>query len=74
LQEALDLFGNDSTIYPDTARFTLARALWSSPTDRPRALALARRARNGFERFVDRSAEVARVDAWLQERDGVRAR
>jgi tetratricopeptide (TPR) repeat protein len=74
LQEALDLFGDDSTVYPDTARFTLARALWSSPKDRPRALALARQARKGFEQFVDRNAEVAQVDAWLQEHDRVHAR
>jgi len=44
------------------SRFALARALWSRPSDRPRALALARQAR------VDYGADakvVAAIDGWL---------
>jgi tetratricopeptide (TPR) repeat protein/predicted Ser/Thr protein kinase len=43
-------------------RFALARALWSRPADRPRALALARQAR------VDDAGDakaIAEIDAWL---------
>jgi tetratricopeptide (TPR) repeat protein len=72
--EAVQLYGNDlSTSYPHEARFVLARALWSSPADRPRALELAREAGAGYRRAGKLPADVAKVDAWLQEHsDGKR--
>jgi len=44
------------------SRFALARALWSRPAARPRALALARQARGDV---ADDKKAVADVDAWL---------
>jgi serine/threonine-protein kinase len=69
LAEAVALYGADrSSAYPSEARFVLARALWASPAERPRALSLAREARAGYERVADQAAEVAEIDAWLRER------
>ncbi len=49
--------------------FALARALWAAGQDRPRALALARQAAQGY-RNVGAASEPARqaVDAWLAAR------
>jgi predicted Ser/Thr protein kinase len=47
--------------YQGDARFALARALWSLPSQRPRALALAREARTDYG--TDAQA-IARIDAW----------
>jgi tetratricopeptide (TPR) repeat protein/predicted Ser/Thr protein kinase len=44
------------------ARFALARALWSKPAERPRALAYARQARTDY---VSEPKTVAEIDAWL---------
>jgi tetratricopeptide (TPR) repeat protein/predicted Ser/Thr protein kinase len=44
------------------SRFALARALWSRPAERPRALALARQARSAAG--IDAKA-IAAIDAWL---------
>jgi tetratricopeptide (TPR) repeat protein len=49
------------------AHFALARALWSTPQgqDRPRALALARTARDSYRALPGHQKEFAAVDAWL---------
>jgi tRNA A-37 threonylcarbamoyl transferase component Bud32/tetratricopeptide (TPR) repeat protein len=75
LEEAVDLLRDGESGYAPTARFALARALWSSsPESRPRAMALAREARAGYERFNYEAQDVAKVDAWLREHASARAR
>ncbi|MCP3101513.1 tetratricopeptide repeat protein [Myxococcus sp. K15C18031901] len=50
-------------------RFNLARALWDANTDRTRAVRLALEARAMAAREAsDTSGNLARIDAWLQER------
>jgi tetratricopeptide (TPR) repeat protein len=54
-------------------RFALARALWSQPEVRPRALALARQARADFGGDAEaKSAAVVEVDAWIGSHQRVR--
>jgi eukaryotic-like serine/threonine-protein kinase len=45
-------------------RFALARALWESARDRPRARALAEEAREGYTK-AELRAKIAEVDTWL---------
>jgi eukaryotic-like serine/threonine-protein kinase len=67
LEKALALFQEPaSTQYPPAARFALARALWESPAERPRALGLAREAKAGYQKLGNLPSEVAKVDGWLQ--------
>jgi tetratricopeptide (TPR) repeat protein len=67
IAQAVELYGNDtSSRYPHEARFVLARALWASPAERPRALSVAREAKAGYEHLGNRPAEVAAIDAWLR--------
>jgi eukaryotic-like serine/threonine-protein kinase len=66
LEAAIPLFGDDASSYPAEARFALARALWTQPQRRKRALALADRAKAGFEQLPRRAAEATAVDAWLR--------
>jgi serine/threonine protein kinase len=47
--------------------FALARALWESERDRPRAEALAREARDAYGK-TEVKAKLAEVDAWLARR------
>jgi tetratricopeptide (TPR) repeat protein/tRNA A-37 threonylcarbamoyl transferase component Bud32 len=68
IKEALPLFGNEQTMYLQAARFALARALWESPAERPRALGLARDAKAGYQKLGNLASEVAKVDGWLQTR------
>jgi tetratricopeptide (TPR) repeat protein len=56
-----------------SVRFALAQALWSAPPpsqDRPRAIALAKQARDVFAKATSRSAgnDLAEVTAWLAAR------
>jgi predicted Ser/Thr protein kinase len=46
------------------SRFALARALWSRPEARPRALALAKQARADY---ASEPKNVAEIDAWLEK-------
>jgi tetratricopeptide (TPR) repeat protein/predicted Ser/Thr protein kinase len=46
-------------------RFALARAVWSKPAERPRALALARAARHDYASVADGERAVAAIDAWV---------
>jgi tetratricopeptide (TPR) repeat protein len=46
-------------------RFALARALWSRPSARERARALARTARADYATLKDKASTVAAIDAWL---------
>ena len=57
---------DQSSQYAHVARFALARALWESPAQRPRALTLAREAKAGYQRLGNLASEVAKVDGWLQ--------
>jgi tetratricopeptide (TPR) repeat protein len=71
LEEAVALFKDDaSSWYPQSARFGLARALWESPAQHPRALTLAREAKAGYQRLGNLPGEVAKVDSWLRAHDG----
>jgi tetratricopeptide (TPR) repeat protein len=74
LEEALDLLKDGPTIYTPTVRFALARTLWTSPGSRPRALALAREAKAGYERFGKLAPDLPKVDAWLREHERRHAR
>jgi len=66
LEQTLSLMGDSSLPYVHGARFALARALWESPPQRPRARLLARQARGGYERAGNRGPDLAQVDAWLR--------
>jgi serine/threonine-protein kinase len=46
-------------------RFALARAVWSQPAARPRALALARAARHDYASVANSDPAVAAIDAWV---------
>jgi hypothetical protein len=46
-------------------RFALARALWTRPSARARALGLAREARADYAKVKTAAATVATIDAWL---------
>jgi serine/threonine protein kinase len=48
-------------------RFALARALWDSDRDRPRAEALAEGARQAYAQAADKT-KVAEIDGWLSPR------
>jgi eukaryotic-like serine/threonine-protein kinase len=53
------------------SRFVLAQVLWISPADRPRALELARAARNVFDHIgAQRSVAAVELAAWLAAHDG----
>ncbi len=53
-----------------SVRFALARALWQQGADRPRALALAHRAREELRRGAEaNAAELAELDRWLQQNE-----
>ena len=65
--------------YRAKARFALGRALWKIEHERPRAVALAKAARQDYERSQQTPTterELAIVDAWLERASGsdVRAR
>jgi tetratricopeptide (TPR) repeat protein len=73
-QRAIELFGDERSLYACDARFALARSLWSRPTNRARALALAHDARDGYQRLSDGKPKAAEVATWLAAREGGRAR
>ena len=51
------------------ARFLLARALWATPADRPRALQIARAIRRDLAAAQGSHRKLlARIDAWLAAR------
>ena len=47
-------------------RFALARALWARPSERGRALALARLARDDYQRVDNGGRLVTAIDGWLK--------
>jgi tetratricopeptide (TPR) repeat protein len=49
-------------------RFALGRALWQEGQDRPRALSLARTARDDYRALHGHDRQVAAIDAWLATR------
>jgi eukaryotic-like serine/threonine-protein kinase len=51
-------------------RFALGRALWTAASDRPRALELARTARDLYRSLHAHDRQIAAIDAWLGERQG----
>ncbi len=52
------------------SRFVLARVLWASPAERPRALELARAARDTLDRMAaQRSVAAVEIAAWLAGHD-----
>jgi hypothetical protein len=46
-------------------RFVLGRALWDADTDRPRAVALATKARDTYQKLQGHAEDAAEIDAWL---------
>jgi tetratricopeptide (TPR) repeat protein len=49
-------------------RFALGRALWQADDDRPRALDLARTAREAYRNLQGHERQIAAIDTWLAER------
>jgi serine/threonine-protein kinase len=47
-------------------RFALARALWTKPATRARAVTLARQSRADYARVASAGATVKTIDAWLR--------
>jgi eukaryotic-like serine/threonine-protein kinase len=68
LEEALKirLERKDAPELVGEARFALARALGSNPSERKRALLLARAARDDYARAKANAKIVATIDAWLK--------
>jgi tetratricopeptide (TPR) repeat protein len=67
LEKAVSLLSDDASSYASEARFALARALWTRPEERKRALSLARESKAGYHRLSAR-VEATAVDAWLLAR------
>jgi tetratricopeptide (TPR) repeat protein len=65
LEKAAGLFGDDRSLYACEARFALARTLWAQPPKRPRARAVARAARDGYQRLSDGKSKAVEVATWL---------
>jgi len=65
LEQARTLLGDEPSTYQPEVRFVLARALWTSPDKRRRALALAREAEAGYQR-LGATATASEVGAWLR--------
>jgi tetratricopeptide (TPR) repeat protein len=67
LEKAVKSITPDDHARLGQARFALARALWSRPAARPRALSLARLARADFQALTNAFAAkpLAAIDAWL---------
>jgi serine/threonine protein kinase/tetratricopeptide (TPR) repeat protein len=68
LEEALRI-REDRKMRPEdlgATRFALARALWSRPSSRARALALARQARDDYAKVVSPTAPVPDIEGWLR--------
>ena len=55
-------------LYLAQARFELARALWASRKDRPRARALAEQARKTYREVANADRFLGEVEAWLAAR------
>ena len=47
-------------------QFALARALWESNRDRPRARTLAEQAKAGYSKAPSTKAKLAEVEGWLR--------
>jgi tetratricopeptide (TPR) repeat protein len=67
LEEALRLSQGLEAPYLPLTRFVLARALWSKPRERPRALELARAAKAEYQRAAANAPRVEEIDAWLRD-------
>jgi serine/threonine protein kinase/tetratricopeptide (TPR) repeat protein len=67
LEEAIAIFlaAPRDPLYLAQARFELARALWASRSDRPRALQLAQQARQTYREQPGGDRFHVEVDAWL---------
>jgi len=69
LERALTLRQQHSAPVEEQAntRFALARALWSEPAQRPRALELAQQARRGLDGHPRELKLIEQIDAWLAQ-------
>ncbi len=72
-QRAVELYGDERSLYACDARFALARSLWSRPEARVRARALAGEARDGYQHLSDGKPKAAEVATWLAAREGDRS-
>jgi tetratricopeptide (TPR) repeat protein len=67
LEEALRLYATSPAASLAPTRFALARALWTTPEQRPRALTLAREAQAEYARGGAAKWRLAEVQAWLRK-------
>jgi serine/threonine protein kinase/tetratricopeptide (TPR) repeat protein len=67
LEEALRLVTDNRAPYLPSTRFSLARALWLYPSERHRAVELARMARAGSQPPSDMAPDTNEIDAWLRD-------
>ena len=74
LEKAVSLLSDDASSYPSQAKFALARALWTRPEQRKRALTLARESEAGYQRLSGAKVEAAAVGTWLLARTSAAGR
>jgi tetratricopeptide (TPR) repeat protein len=68
LEQAIADLGSEDASNVAQARFALAQALWSSPREQARALALARQARTALAAAPEDRLKLERIDGWLAAR------
>ena len=70
LEQSLSLLQKAAPEIAAEVQFALARALWSAPRDRPRALTLARQAASVLGTNVAAKGKLGRIESWLREHAG----
>jgi serine/threonine protein kinase len=70
LEQSLSLLQKEDAEISAEVTFALARALWSAPSERPRALTLARQAASVLGTNAIAKDKLARIESWLRERAG----
>jgi eukaryotic-like serine/threonine-protein kinase len=70
LEQSLSLLQKEDAEITAEVTFALARALWSAPSERPRALTLARQAASVLGTNAIAKDKLARIESWLRERAG----
>jgi tetratricopeptide (TPR) repeat protein len=71
LEQAIADLGNEDATSAAQAQFALAQALWSSPREHSRAVAMARQARTALAAAPAERLKLERVDTWLAARPSV---
>jgi tetratricopeptide (TPR) repeat protein len=70
LEQSLPLLQKEDAQMAAEVQFALARALWESPRDRQRAIALARQSMAALGANALAKRKLARVESWVREREG----